>query len=150
MIILSIRFSASPRKVEGELSPQGIGTEIAQGGVLRAPAPTTIREAFDIKENIAPGLLACGPEQAPIIILIQEPAGRSFQGAPSTFHDRIVIAVARAQWAPAHAGLDVVLLDQSVIVMTGILGAAVGRVEQISTWFAGLERHLQGLGINNG
>jgi hypothetical protein len=72
--------------------------------------PTSIVKAFNIPKDLTARLLACRPAELTIIKFC-------FQGAPGTLHDRIVIAVT----GTTHADLNLMGLEQSPIVMAGIL-----------------------------
>jgi hypothetical protein len=64
----------------------------------------------------------------------------AFEAAPKTFHGGVVVTVAAA----AHAGNDSGREPSLPIVLTGVLDAPIGVMEQPRRWPAVGQRHVQG------
>lgn len=65
----------------------------------------------------------------------------AFQGGKETFHRGIVITIA----PPAHTSLQVMISQQSLVVVAGILTAPIRVMDQTRRGLAGLNGHLQGV-----
>ena len=68
-------------------------------------------------------------------------AGKTFglQCSKEAFHHSIVVTVTNA----AHADLDIMVFQELLVHMTGILAALVGMIEQTGFWAPSLQRHTQ-------
>src|SRR5258706_14138275 len=64
-----------------------------------------------------------------------------FESAKETFHDGVVVAVGLS----AHANGDVVLSQEGLVVMSGILTAAIRMMQQIGLRLALRKCHVQGI-----
>src|SRR5271170_6353088 len=64
-----------------------------------------------------------------------------FEGAPEGFHGGIVVAVA----ACAHAGSEVMLLEESLKGVAGILGSLIGVMEEAGGRRAMVDGVLEGV-----
>jgi hypothetical protein len=77
-------------------------------------APTAIIERFDIFENSG----ACGGTRLPMALVNQF----RFQGSEKAFRDSVVPTISTA----AHASDDPVLGEETLVVVAGVLAAAIG------------------------
>src|SRR5258705_4125753 len=64
-----------------------------------------------------------------------------FESAKETFHDGVVVAVGLS----AHANGDVVLSQEGLVVISGILAPAIRMMEQFGLRLAFRKRHMQGI-----
>ena len=96
-------------------------------------ASETIVEHFNVLKNIR---LSFGPGGVMTMINLF-----GFQRTDTTFHRRIIVAIALT----AHTNLKLMLGQQGLIVMAGILAAPVRMMDQARRRLAGFKRHLQGV-----
>ena len=96
-------------------------------------APEAIVEALNVGKNIGS---SSGPGE---IVLVIDPL--RFEAGKERLHGRVVVTVA----GPAHASHDLMLGQEGLIIMAGVLAAAVGMMEQTGRWPAGEEGHLQSI-----
>ena len=92
-----------------------------------------IVEDLDVFQDIQPGLIAGG------VGLVKYQF--SFEGAEETFDWGIVITIPLA----AHTTKHLVFGQQGLIIVTGILAASVGMMEQSRRGLSGINGHLQGV-----
>src|SRR5690349_8042909 len=95
--------------------------------------PLAVVKQFDIFEHLVAGLSSSTPP-APIHEF-------DFERGEKTFRHRVVPAIAFT----AHAALDAVYRQQLLILVAGVLAAAIRVMQQTLRRMAVLQRHLQGV-----
>ena len=96
-------------------------------------APTSIIEQFNVLKDFAAGLDPGAPARLMHQLFLE-------RGKEALGH-RIVPAISLA----AHAADDSMLRQQLLVLLAGILDAAVRMVDQSARWLTVRQRHLEGI-----
>jgi hypothetical protein len=97
----------------------------------RRVTPASIIERFDVEEKVSSGFVASAVHSMPRPLALQR--------AEEAFHGGIVVPAAN----PVHTGLDIVLFEQLLVGVVGVLTALIRMVNETRTWLALTEGHLQ-------